>query len=139
MLFFRVVKQALRSSGANVTDQHISNVSMCALFLLEAAKRCDRVFAVPPKSTAHTVGDSKSDIKKLEKHLLERGITTENPDRLTPAFPAFEDPTEVGLNKLTKGNWLRNHLQSDFEDLQGAHGEENVGEINIDYELADVS
>ena len=81
-MLFRVVKQALRSSGANVTNKHISEVSMCALFLLEAAKRCDKVFTVPPKSTAHTVADSKSDIRKIRERLLERDITMENSTRM---------------------------------------------------------
>lgn len=52
----RVVKQALRCSRANITD-----ISQCALFLLEAAKKCDRIFRVPPSSTAHTIRDSKSE------------------------------------------------------------------------------
>ena len=133
-MLFRVVKQALRSSGANVTNKHISEVSMCALFLLEAAKRCDKVFAVPPKSTAHTVADSKSDIRKIREHLLERDITMENSTRTTPSF---EDPTESGLNKLTNADWLHKHLQSSSED--NLQDEQSHDEIDIDYELADVS
>ena len=137
MMLFRVVKQALRSSGANVTDKHISDISMCALFLLEAAKRCDRVFAVPPKCTAHTVADSKSDIRKIVQHLLERGITVEDVQRTTPAF---EDPTDSGLNKLTKSDWLHKHLQSSScgDALQG-EGEYREMETDIDYELFDAT
>ena len=72
------MKRALKSSGANVTDQHILDVSMCALFLLQAAKKCDTVFKVFKKPTAHTVRDAAKDISKLLKMLLDKKITTEN-------------------------------------------------------------
>lgn len=131
---FRVIKQALRSSGANVADQHISDVSMCAMFMLEAAKRCDSVFRVPPKSTRHTVADSESDISKLQKHILQKGITQEDPNRTTPIF---EDPTEIGLNKLTNDNWLSKHLTLLSSD-DNPQCEQHQGEVDIDYEIADV-
>ena len=110
-LSFRVVKQALRCSGANVTDKHITDVSMCALFLLEAAKKCDALFEVSPKLTAHTVRDSKADICKMQQQLLEKEITEEDIERTTPAFI---DPTVAGADTLTKGEWLRKHLQSNI-------------------------
>ena len=40
------MKQTLGSSGANVTATHIEDVSLSALFLLEAAKKTDRQFGV---------------------------------------------------------------------------------------------
>lgn len=123
----------MRSSGANVTDKHITDISMCALFLLEAAKKCDKVFGVPPSYTAHTVRDSQSDIKKIRSELLEKGITREKENRTTPLFL---DPTEKGLTTLTNGEWLQKQLSSD-EHLQSE--QENRGEvIDIDYELADL-
>lgn len=130
---FRVVKQALRGSGANVTDKHITDISMCALFLLEAAKKCDKVFGVPPSTTAHTVRDSKSDIEKIRSQLLEKEITTEKTGRTTPVFL---DPTANGLATLTKGDWLQKHLSSNIDDhLQH---ETDRGEVDTDYELAGV-
>ena len=92
------MKQALRVSGANRTDKHIVDVSMCALFLLEAAKKCDEVFGVHPSSTAHTVRDSKSDIQKISNMLLEKEVTMENSSRTTPSFT---DPTKDGMATLT--------------------------------------
>ena len=126
------MKQALRSSGANVTDKHILDVSMCALFLLEAAKKCDRVFGVSPESISHTIRDSKADIMKIHQQLLEKSITQENTERKTPIFV---DPTESGINTITKGDWLSKHLQSNFED--NLQSDEGRGEIDMDYELFD--
>lgn len=102
--------------------------------MLEAAKQCDRAFGVPPKSTAHTVADTESDIKKLQQQLLDKGVTKQDPNRTTPPF---EDATEIGLSKLTKGEWLQKHLSqwSYDEDLQS---EEHQGEVDTDYELSDV-
>lgn len=107
---------------------------MCASFLLEAAKKCDRLFAVPPRSTAHTTRDSKSDIEKIQKHLLEKGITKEDKHRTTPPFL---DPTNSGLDTLCKGDWLRKRLMStEFdENLGDVH---DHGEIDIDFELSDL-
>lgn len=128
-----VVKQSLRCSGANVTDKHVVDISMCALFLLEAAKKCDTVFGVPPSSTAHTVRNAKSDIEKIRRHLNEKEITFEKADRPTPVFL---DPTEKGLATLTNGDWLQKQLSSiSDENLQ----DEGHGEIDIDYELEDIS
>lgn len=128
---FRVVKQALRSSGANVTEKHITDVSMCALFLLEAAKKCDKFYRVSPQTMAHTVRDSKSDIRKISQNLIDGKISEEEIERTTPEFT---DPTSSGLATLTQGDWLQKQLQSKFDDnLQN----ENHGEVDLDYELAD--
>ena len=131
ILLSRVLKQALRSSGANVTDKHITDVSMCALFLLKAAKTCDKVFAVPPQSTAHTVREFKSDIRKIHTLLIEKKIIQEDISRTTPTFV---DPTESGLNTLTKGDRLKKVLIKSDENLQNEQGH---GEVDIDYELAE--
>jgi hypothetical protein len=128
-----VVKQALRSSGANATDKHVSEVSMCALFLLEAAKKCDKIFGVPPQATSHTVRDAKSDIQKFHQHLLEKHITKEVKDRTTPVFT---DPTDTGLKTLTQGDWLQKQLEKIGDNLQS---EERHGETDLDYELADTT
>lgn len=128
------MKQTLRSSGANVTDKHITNVSMCASFLLEAAKKCDEMFSVTPRSSAHTIRESNTDIRKIQEHLLEKGITTEDQQR---NMPAFVDPTQSGLDTLCKGDWLHKHLESTGceENLQD---EQEHGEIELDHELSDL-
>ena len=43
-IIHRVVKQTLRSSGANVTEKHITDVSLSALFLM---KEADTLLKVP--------------------------------------------------------------------------------------------
>lgn len=132
ILLFRVVKQTLCSSGANATDKHITDVSMCAPFLLEAAKKCDAVFRVPPRATSHTVRDSKADIRKVMKHLVEKEITKEKVNRTTPAFI---DPTISGLDTLTKGEWIKKRLQSNVEE--SLQSEQSEYELDLDYELYD--
>ena len=132
IFYIRVVKQALRSSGANVTEKHILEISQCALFLLEAAKKCDNIFGVSPSTTAHTVRDFKFDIAKIQSQLMDKKITTENPLRTTPVFI---DPTVSGLKTLT-GGWLEKQLSAHCEDI--LQNEQLHGEVDIDYELADV-
>ena len=131
--YTRVVKQALCCSGANAIDKHIVEISQCALFLLQAAKKCDKVFGVSPLSTAHTVRDSKADIAKLRSRLISEEIINEKPLRTTPAFT---DPTITGLSTLTGGDWLEKQLSANCDD--SLQNEQFCGEVDIDYELADV-
>lgn len=108
---------------------------MCAPFLLEAAKKCDKIFSVTSQSTSHTTRDSKRDIMKIHKHLQEAGITTEDKKRKTPQFI---DPTQCGLDTLCKREWLQKHLASTgcVENLQD---EQENDEINLEYELSDIT
>lgn len=129
------MKQALRSSGANVTPKHIEDVSMCALFLLQAAKKCDSVFGVTPKSTLHTVRDSQADIQKVHQQLMEMGIVSEDATRTSPGFV---DPTVSGMGTLTNGKWLQKQLQIKIEVTSSLQNSDNTrGELDLDYELAD--
>ena len=137
IFMLRVIKESLRSSGANVTEKHITDVSMSALFLMEAAKKCDKIFGTTPQSTAHTVRNSKSDIEKIRQYLLEKEITTEKPGRV--ASP-FIDPLLTGINLLTKSDWLLNQLTKVYDNLQQDIDEEqNDRVITLDYELSDIA
>ena len=64
-IYYRVLKQAIWSSSANITVQHIKDVSLSGLFLLDAAKKADELFGVNKPSTRHTVRDAQGDITKM--------------------------------------------------------------------------
>ena len=131
------MKQALRSSGANVTDKHIEDVCMSAMFLLEAAKKCDAVFGVRPTSKTHTSRDSKSDVEKMTSVLLEKEISKEKSGRTTTPFT---DPTEKGMTTLTKGDWLQKQLSAKCDDNlpDNLQDEQSSGDLDIEYELSDI-
>ena len=139
----RVFKQTLRSGGGNLTTRHIEDVSMCAFFLMEASRKADEVFNVPPTATAHTVRDSNKDIEKMVSHLHDAKVNVLDIDRTTPPFT---DPVETGWQKLAMSDWLKNtltrHLVDDSADLQeeDTHSEfeHGLGELDFEYELADV-
>ena len=107
---------------------------MCALFLLEAAKRCDKIFGVSPQSKTHTVRDAKSDVEKIRNSLLEKELATEKPDRSSP--PVI-DPYVAGLNMMTKSDWLKNQLTKIPDTLE--QEEENDRVVDLDYELFDIN
>ena len=65
------MKQAIWSSSANITVQHIKDVSLSGLFLLDAAKKADELFGVNKPSTRHTVRDGQGDITKMCSYLLD--------------------------------------------------------------------
>ena len=71
---YRSVKDALWSSGENITPKHIEEVSLSALFLAEPAKKVDQEFGVSSKRTEH---DCNSDIST---HLLNNLVTAEIPE-----------------------------------------------------------
>ena len=133
LTIFRVMKQTLRSSGANVTATHIEDVSLSALFLLEAAKKTDRQFGVTPQTRRHTIRDSVKDIQKVVLHLIENTVTAEMPDR---EKPKFNHPTEKGWKKLSSSGWLEGILSSSL--VQELETETERGEVDLDYELYDV-
>ena len=131
----RVFKQTLCSGGGNLTNKHIEDVSLCALFLMEASKKADKLFNIAPPTTAHTIADSAKDVAKLVNHLHEAKVTTVDNNRTTPIFP---DPVASGWQKLSTTDWLKNALSRDLAE-EGSDLEERVGEINLDYEIANVT
>ena len=120
--------------GGNITEQHIVDVALLALFLMEAAKKADRAFGVTPQTSAHTTRDAENDINidKMVNHLIQKNVTTEVIGGLTPEF---SDPTEQGWKKLCSTDWLQGALLKANTDDLGV--EEEIGEVDLDYELYD--
>ena len=94
----RVLKQVLQSSGGNATGKHIEEVSLCSLFLMEAAKKADQEFGGVPSSSKHTVSDASADIRRMAIHLLEHHVTMQKPGR--NSLP-FKDITSDGFKKMS--------------------------------------
>jgi len=78
----RVLKQTIRSSGANITVQHIEDISLCGLFLMDAAKRADELFGVHKPSTRHTVRDAQGDINRMCSYLTDNNACKEDLSKL---------------------------------------------------------
>ena len=98
---------------------------MCALFLLEAAKKTDKEFGCY-QASSHTVREADNDIQKLVQYLLEKVIIQED-DRKTPSF---NNPS--GYKKLCATSWVRETLSrtvTDDGDL--------CTEDALDYEIAE--
>lgn len=79
----RIVKQTLKESGSNATKSHMENVSLSALFLLEACKLADSIFGVT-HSSHHTIADATTDINKMVDHLRKSSVSTEKKDSHSP-------------------------------------------------------
>lgn len=96
----------------------------------------------PLAATAHTVRDSNRDIEKMVSHLHEAKVNISDKDQTTP----FSNPVESGWQKLATTDWLKNtltrHLVDDSDDLDeedtDSEFEHRLGEVDFDYELADV-
>ena len=131
------MKQALRSSGANLTEQHMVNVSLCSPFLLQVAKQADHVLQTPHRSTHHTIRDSSEDISKMVTCLLKESVTSEVGQR---TGWKFEDPYLRGTQKIGMGT-VEKYINRTDEDLdQHEETEEADAEnvVDLDYELANI-
>lgn len=102
----RVLKETMRTGGFNLTQQPAEDLSLSALFLMEASKKVERDFGVH-RSTSHTTRDANSDITKISNYLLEKKVTHEISQRTSPAF---SDPAEIGLDKMCNTSWIHDTL-----------------------------
>ena len=129
-----MIKQALKSSGANCTEKHMEDISMCGLLLLSAAKKVDKEFQTPPTSSHHTTKSAKEDIERMTKYLLEEKVPETCTARSTPTFE-FLEPIELGMEMVVKG-WIKKYLQSTFSEID--HEEQtDLGIVEIDYDISD--
>ena len=100
------MKQGIQAAGANATMKHIKEISLCGMFLLEAASKADSAFNVPPPSTQHTIRDAQRDIHTMTKDLLQRAVV-EQQDHHGPSFP---DPTVKGMEEKASKGWIEGAL-----------------------------
>ena len=95
----------MRSGGSNLTHQHAEDLSLCALFLMEASKRVAREFGAC-RTKSHTTRDTNKDITNMLNILLEKKVTQELrvPERTSVAvcnFTAGHRPISVRLIRIT--------------------------------------
>ena len=105
---------------------------MCALFLIQAAKKADREFCCY-QSGHHTIREADTDITKMVGHLLQAQVSVEQQTRRTPGFI---DPTNNGLDKLCYTDWVNKTLakQPCEKELQRDTQEDS----DLTYELSDI-
>ena len=104
---------------------------MCALLLLDVAKRSDREFVTPYRSSRHTMRSADDDIKKMVVHLIEGKVIQESEDR---EKISFKDPLEMGMQKMV-GGWLKKFLLSPELELDTSTEDEINNELELNYEL----
>ena len=115
--------------------KHVEEVSLGALFLMQAARMTDRTFKVKPPSTTHTVRDSDNDVMKMVTHLREKEVHLVKSERLSPAFI---DPSESGWKKISTTTWLKDTLARSLE-VEQSDLQQQDEEVDLYYELADAS
>ena len=128
---YRVIKEALRSSGANATKKHLEDISMCGLFLLDVCKGVDGMFGVQCNG-AHTTRDAAGGIRKIVSYLCEEKVTKEVKDR--HGWP-FIDPCIAGCKSVAEGK-LDAYLRGEEDNIDEAV-QEDTREIDVNYELSD--
>ena len=124
--------------GSNLTQQHAEDLSLCALFLMEASKRVAREFGAC-RTMSHTTRDANKDITNMLNILLEKKVTQELrvPERTSVAF---KDPTDDGLDKMCNSNWIKETLsRTECDDNLEEDTRYELTESDQDYELFDVT
>ncbi len=127
----RIVKAAMQAAGANGSEKHVEDISLCGLFLLEAAKRADKAFQVPPGSTQHTIRDASNDVTAMVTNLLSTGAVEER-DR---TGPPFQEPFARGMEEKASKGWIESLLTSGQVDDDDIEHDLQDGQVSIDYEL----
>lgn len=127
----------MKSGGSNLTQQHAEDLSLCALFLMEASKRVAREFGVY-RSKSHTTRDANKDVNNLLNYLLEKKVAHELPGRTSIGF---KDPTDDGLDKMCNTNWIKDTLSRTGcdDNLEEEDTTFELTEADQDYELFDVT
>ena len=100
-------------------------MSMCGLFLLEAAKKADYEFQTPHTSSHHSVRDAEKDVTC---HLIEGKVVC---DRKREGCE-FKDPLTLGAKKVASG-YIEEHIHKN--ELEDAYTENSTSECNESYEL----
>ena len=124
---YRVLKQALKSSGSNCTHKHMEELSLCLLFLLDVAKKVDLQTGTPYRSGHHAVKDENKDITTMAIYILE-----------TMNDIPFDDPVSTGMK--IQGGWIKDFVKnistcSDTDEASEDNASEQGVENNLDYEL----
>lgn len=123
----------MKSGGGNITEKHAEELSLSALFLMEAAKKADKEFHAH-RTTAHTTRDADKDILKITTHLLDNQVTSVMEDRTTPTF---KDPTDDGMAKMCNTSWVKEILAKSADDDLDEEQREYSREVDLDYEIFD--
>ena len=126
----RVIKQAMKASGSNLTQQHMTDISLCGLFLLHAAKQVQVALKTSFHSSFHTVADTSHDIQKMVTYLLEERATSDTGRTGTE----FECPLKKGSKKM--GNAFQNFINNIYEPDDSS--DDTISEehnVDIGYEL----
>lgn len=124
----------MKAGGGNLTPNHIEDLSLCALFLMSAAKQVDQAYNAH-HSSRHTTRDADRDLNKMVAVLLDKKATAFVEDRTTPTF---EDPTPNGL-KMCNTSWIQETLSRNptDEELADLSMEEENCIDEFDYEICD--
>jgi len=120
----------MKASGSNLTKAHMVDVSLCGLFLLDAAWKVDVALKTPFHSGHHTTSNPSQDIQRMTTYLLEEKVTCDAQHK----GPKFDCPQQKGSNKM--GEAFVRYVQGDDDDddnTENISDEEDI--VDIDYEL----
>ena len=107
----RLIKNAVRCSGSNLTKNHVALVSQVA-FVMDAVKKMDNVLG-SSKMSSHTMRQCSDDLKKMCAVLIEKGLVEEREGRRM-IKGEFKDPRRAGIMKIETG-WLADFLKKSSE------------------------
>ena len=98
---------------------------------MEAAKKADKEFGVPSRSTKHTIREASADIKNMAMHLIDHKVTVQTTGRTSPPF------TDDGFKNMSQ-SWLKQVLTQATAPPDDDQEPTLQGDIELDYELHDV-
>ena len=114
-----ILKNALRSSGENVTQEHLTTITLASQ-QDDAAVLCDNEFHTPVNCGHHSQTECKSDVNCMTELLLQSNVTKEVHGRQLPNNQPFDPSIGVGYNIAIGKQWIQKFLKKtesivDFE------------------------
>lgn len=109
----------------------MQNVSLCALFLLNACKLSDAHLNIKT-TTHHTVRSAAEDINHMVTYMMEKEVGKENQNR---SVDTFVNPLSAGAEKIAAGV-IQKFIDKTSPDEDAADdSDEQDNAVELDYEL----
>ena len=118
-----IFKNALRSSGANVTQDHLTTISLASQQLHDAAVLNDTELCTAMNYGSHRATDCKDDLIDMIHLLLDHNVTKKIPGRQLDSRQPFNPPFGVGWEVAIGQQWIKKFLRktetiADFESSE---------------------
>lgn len=105
-----IIKDALRTSGANISANHLQTISLASQMLHETAAITDSQVLASVNTSNHKESVSRQEIEKIVELLMVGKVTSKVPNRQLSTGKQFRSPYSKGCEEALGKRWIQNFL-----------------------------